>query len=203
MSLLTVCCKDKLKAIVLVCSIRMKHHRCNVAFWFETKAREDSTELSRKNENINFPNSNIINARFSCKETGQDVRVKAIDVTCMFQSFPKCMQQRQWQIWQKFAIGCTWWIWRNFVRSPNLFKLAPHIEGIWRKMASLTNFAVEWGNYGKKLFISSHDLDFRHVDTWRYIAIFENIVVYFLRTLPFICTLLSNKGQYNMKHKTP
>ena len=182
----------------------MKHHRCNVAFWFETKARGDSTELSKKIENINFPNSNIINARFSCKETGQDVRVKVIDVTCMFQSFPKCMQQRQWQIWQKFANGCTWW--RNFVRSPNLFKLAPHIEGIWRKMASLTDFAVEWGNYGKKLFISSHDLDFRHVDTWRYMAIHGDFWEYcglFLRTLPFICALLSNKGQYNMKHKTP
>ena len=182
----------------------MKHHRCNVAFWFETKARGDSTELSKKIENINFPNSNIINARFSCKETGQDVRVKVIDVTCMFQSFPKCMQQRQWQIWQKFANGCTWW--RNFVRSPNLFKLAPHIEGIWRKMASLTNFAVEWANYGKKLFISSHDLDFRHVDTWRYMAIhgdFWECCGLFLRTLPFICALLSNEGQYNMKHKTP
>lgn len=37
-------------------------------------------------------------------------------------------------------------------------------------------------------------------------AIFENIVVYFfliLRILPFICALLCNKGQYNMKHKAP
>ena len=165
----------------------MKHHRCNVAFWFETKARGDSTELSKKIENINFPNSNIINARFSCKETGQDVRVKVIDVTCMFQSFPKCMQQRQWQIWQKFANGCTWW--RNFVRSPNLFKLAPHIEGIWRKMASLTNFAVEWANYGKKIIHIITRSWFSpcwymaiHGDTWRFLRmlwfIFENIAVY-------------------------
>ena len=35
---------------------------------------------------VKIPNSNIINAPFSCKETGEDVRVKVIDVTCMFQN---------------------------------------------------------------------------------------------------------------------
>lgn len=175
----------------------MKHHRCNVAFWFETKARGDSTELSKRIK-IHFQNSNIINALFSCKETGQDVRVKVIDVTCMFQNACNNDNSKSDKSLPSGARGEFDEILSNHL----LFKLAPHIEGIRRKMASLTNFAVEWGNYGKKLFISSHDLDFRHVDTscfgdyWEYCGLF-------LRILPFICALLSNKGQYNMKHKTP